>query len=76
LIHPPRIGLCAVAVFCTSRYITLRHWKSEAANRAPFLLEIIEEVSAAIGSDRLCVRVSPFGQYGGIRDSEPKGRRK
>jgi N-ethylmaleimide reductase len=40
-------------------------------NRARFLLEIVEEVGAAIGNDRLGVRLSPFGQYGGIRDSNP-----
>jgi N-ethylmaleimide reductase len=31
----------------------------------------VEEVSAAIGTDRVGVRLSPFGQYGGIRDSDP-----
>jgi N-ethylmaleimide reductase len=41
-------------------------------NRARFLLEIVEGVSAAIGADRLGVRLSPFGQYGGIHDSMPK----
>lgn len=41
-------------------------------NRARFLLELIAEVSAAIGADRLGVRLSPFGQYGGIHDSNPK----
>ena len=40
-------------------------------NRARFLLEIVDEVSAAIGADRLGVRLSPFGQYGGIHDSNP-----
>src|SRR5579863_2272987 len=40
-------------------------------NRARFLLEIVEEVAAAIGADRVGVRLSPFGQYGGIRDSAP-----
>ena len=40
--------------------------------RARFLLEIVEQVSAAIGTDRLGVRLSPFGQYGGIHDSNPK----
>jgi N-ethylmaleimide reductase len=40
-------------------------------NRARFLLEIVEEVGAAIGKDRLGVRLSPFGQYGGIRDTNP-----
>jgi N-ethylmaleimide reductase len=41
-------------------------------NRARFLLEIVEQVGAAIGVDRLGVRLSPFGQYGGIHDSSPK----
>jgi len=40
-------------------------------NRARFLFDIVEEVSAAIGSERLGVRLSPFGQYGGIHDSKP-----
>jgi N-ethylmaleimide reductase len=42
-------------------------------NRARFLLEIVSEVTAAIGADRLGVRLSPFGQYGGIHDSDPFG---
>jgi N-ethylmaleimide reductase len=41
-------------------------------NPIRFLLEIVEKVSAAIGADRLGVRLSPFGQYGGIHDSNPK----
>jgi N-ethylmaleimide reductase len=40
-------------------------------NRARFLFEIVDEVTAAIGADRLGVRLSPFGQYGGIHDSNP-----
>jgi N-ethylmaleimide reductase len=40
-------------------------------NRCRFLLDIVAEVSAAIGVDRLGVRLSPFGQYGGIHDSRP-----
>jgi len=40
-------------------------------NRARFLFEIVEEVGGAIGKDRLGVRLSPFGQYGGIHDSHP-----
>jgi N-ethylmaleimide reductase len=40
-------------------------------NRARFLLEIVDEVTAAIGTGRLGVRLSPFGQYGGIHDSNP-----
>jgi N-ethylmaleimide reductase len=41
-------------------------------NRARFLFSIVEEVSAAIGADRLGVRLSPFGQYGGIHDCKPR----
>jgi N-ethylmaleimide reductase len=40
-------------------------------NRARFLLEIVAQVSAAVGADRLGVRLSPYGQYGGIYDSNP-----
>jgi N-ethylmaleimide reductase len=40
-------------------------------NRSHFLFEIVDEVVAAIGHDALGVRLSPFGQYGGIHDSEP-----
>jgi len=39
--------------------------------RARILFEIVDEVSAAIGADRVGVRLSPFGQYGGIYDSNP-----
>jgi N-ethylmaleimide reductase len=35
-------------------------------------MEIVEQVSATIGADHLGVRLSPFGQYGGIHDSNPK----
>jgi N-ethylmaleimide reductase len=41
-------------------------------NRSRFLLEIVGKVSGAIGADRFGVRLSPFGQYGGIHDSKPK----
>jgi len=40
-------------------------------NRARLLFEIVESVSAEIGADRLGVRLSPFGGYGGIYDSNP-----
>jgi N-ethylmaleimide reductase len=40
-------------------------------NRVRFLLEIVEQVTAAIGPDRVGVRLSLFGQYGGIHDSNP-----
>ena len=41
-------------------------------NRARFLLDIVCELCGAIGADRLGVRLSPFGQYGGIHDSKPR----
>lgn len=41
-------------------------------NRARLLLDIVYELSSAIGADRLGIRLSPFGQYGGIRDSKPR----
>jgi N-ethylmaleimide reductase len=40
-------------------------------NRARLLFEIVGEVAAEIGMERLGVRLSPFGQYGGIHDSDP-----
>jgi N-ethylmaleimide reductase len=39
--------------------------------RARFLLEIVDSISAAIGADRLGVRFSPYGRYGGISDTDP-----
>jgi N-ethylmaleimide reductase len=40
-------------------------------NRCRFLLEIVDQIGAAIKGHALGVRLSPFGQYGGIRDSQP-----
>ncbi len=40
-------------------------------NRARLLLEIVEALTAEIGADRLGVRLSPFGRYAGIFDSNP-----
>jgi N-ethylmaleimide reductase len=47
------------------------HYGGTIANRARFLLEIVDAIIAAIGADRLGVRLSPYGQYGGIFDSDP-----
>jgi N-ethylmaleimide reductase len=41
------------------------------ANRSRFLLEIVDTVAQAIGADRLGVRLSPYGRYGGISDTDP-----
>src|SRR6202453_171321 len=41
-------------------------------NRVRFLLDIVYELCGTIGADRLGVRLSPFGQYGGIHDSKPR----
>ena len=40
-------------------------------NRARLLFEIVDAVSTQIGADRLGVRLSPFGRYAGIYDSNP-----
>ena len=42
-------------------------------NRARLLLEVVEAVGGAVGMDRLGVRLSPHGQFGGICDSDPVG---
>jgi N-ethylmaleimide reductase len=41
------------------------------AGRARFLLDIVDSVSAITGANRLGVRLSPYGRYGGISDSNP-----
>jgi 2,4-dienoyl-CoA reductase-like NADH-dependent reductase (Old Yellow Enzyme family) len=41
------------------------------ARRARFLLDIVDSIIAVIGSNRLGVRLSPFGRYGGISDKNP-----
>ena len=40
-------------------------------NRARLLFEIVDAVAMQIGADRLGVRLSPFGRYAGIFDSNP-----
>jgi N-ethylmaleimide reductase len=41
-------------------------------NRARFLLEIVEGVSAAVGADRTGVRLSPSGTFNDMSDSDPQ----
>jgi N-ethylmaleimide reductase len=43
----------------------------DIANRARFLLEVVEEVAVMIGPDRLGVRISPFGILNDMQDLEP-----
>jgi N-ethylmaleimide reductase len=38
------------------------------ANRARLLLEIVDCIAADIGADRVAVRLSPFGNLGGVSD--------
>ena len=40
-------------------------------NRARFLLEVVAAVSAAIGADRVGVRLSPFNYFQDTHDSDP-----
>jgi N-ethylmaleimide reductase len=41
------------------------------AGRARFLLEIVDSIIPVVGADRLGVRLSPYGRYGGISDTDP-----
>jgi len=41
------------------------------AGRARFLLEIVDSIIDVVGADHLGVRLSPYGRYGGIEDSDP-----
>ncbi len=43
------------------------------ANRARFLLEIVEAVATAVGSGRVGVRLSPTGTFNDMADSDPLG---
>jgi N-ethylmaleimide reductase len=40
-------------------------------NRARFLLEIVEALASAYGSDRVAVRLGPSGRWNGMSDSNP-----
>jgi N-ethylmaleimide reductase len=40
-------------------------------NRARLLLEVIDAVSSVWGSDRVGVRLSPYGTFNDMRDSDP-----
>jgi N-ethylmaleimide reductase len=42
------------------------------ANRSRFLREVVDAVAAAIGADRLGVRISPFGVLNDMQDPEPR----
>jgi N-ethylmaleimide reductase len=43
------------------------------ANRARFLFEVLEAVTAAIGSKRVGLRLSPLNSYNSMKDSDPLG---
>jgi N-ethylmaleimide reductase len=53
--------------------VRIDRYGGSVQNRLRFLMEILEGTAAVIGSDRVGVRLSPFGQYGGIHDSNPLG---
>ncbi len=40
-------------------------------NRALFLIETVDAVAAALGADRVGVRLSPWGAFNGMKDSDP-----
>jgi N-ethylmaleimide reductase len=39
--------------------------------RARLLLDMVDAIGAVIGANRLGVRLSPYGRYGGISDTDP-----
>jgi N-ethylmaleimide reductase len=41
------------------------------AHRARLLLEVVDSVADEVGADRLGVRLSPYGNLGGLSDSDP-----
>lgn len=43
------------------------------ANRARFLFEVLSEVIAVMGADRVGLRLSPLNSYNSMRDSDPLG---
>lgn len=40
-------------------------------NRSRFLLEVVEAVAAAIGSEKVGLRLSPYNYFQGTKDSDP-----
>jgi len=46
-------------------------WGGSLENRARLLLETTEAVSAAIGADRVGVRISPLGTFNDVSDPDP-----
>jgi N-ethylmaleimide reductase len=40
-------------------------------NRARFLTEVVDAVTGAIGADRTGIRLSPWGKFNGMSDSDP-----
>lgn len=42
-------------------------------SRARFLFEVLTAVTAAIGADRVGLRLSPLNSYNGMKDSDPLG---
>ena len=41
------------------------------ANRVRFALEVVDAVTGAVGADRVGVRLSPWGRFNGMADSNP-----
>lgn len=46
-------------------------WGGSVEKRARFSLEVVKAVSAAIGSDRVAIRLSPFSTFQGMRMADP-----
>lgn len=47
-------------------------WGGSVENRARFALEVTKAVTAAVGSDRTGIRLSPFSDFQGMKMADPK----
>jgi N-ethylmaleimide reductase len=56
---------------CDGSNRRLDDYGGTVANRSRFLLDIVDTTIAAIGAHRVGIRLSPYGRYGGISDSDP-----
>lgn len=47
-------------------------WGGSVKNRARLMLSVVEAVTAEIGSEKVAIRISPYGTFNGMSDSDLK----
>jgi 2,4-dienoyl-CoA reductase-like NADH-dependent reductase (Old Yellow Enzyme family) len=78
-----RAGFDGVEIHCANGYLPDQFINSysnqrtdeyggSTANRCRFILELADALSEAIGEDRVALRFSPGGEFGGVKDEDPK----